>query len=115
METCTRCFAARPNAVVTHLLHILACTRWGKAWYSLRELQKRLAGYGIYVETQTISARLRDLRKNEYGGFHIERKPDPDDDAPGNKKIRLYALRVTEWNEATALLNNLYEQHRVNA
>ena len=110
MPACTRCFAGTPDAVVTHLLHILACTPFGKAWYSLRELQQRLALLQIHVETQTISARLRDLRKNEYGSFHIERKHHP-----GNKKIRLYALRATEWDAAATLLQNLCEQHRAKA
>lgn len=45
-----------------------------REWYALKEIQAELARYRIKAETQSISARLRDLRKKKFGEHNIERR-----------------------------------------
>lgn len=50
----------------------------GGGWWMLHEIRDRIVHDGgpFYAET-TISAKLRDLRKAEYGGFVIDIRPRP--------------------------------------
>ena len=43
-------------------------------WYTLEQLQLALGGMGIVASTQSISARLRDLRKPRFGSHTVERQ-----------------------------------------
>ena len=43
-------------------------------WVTIRDLQNRLMSKGVYVEPQTVSARIRDLRKPQFGGHEVERR-----------------------------------------
>lgn len=56
---------------------------WGE-WFTLRELAKRCRG-----SEPSVSARLRDLRKQRYGGWIIERRRQPGLEAKGIFQYRL--------------------------
>lgn len=43
-------------------------------WIKLARLQVRLRIAGIYLAEQTVSARVRDLRKDEFGGHDVRRR-----------------------------------------
>lgn len=44
-------------------------------WYTLESIRKNIKRrYDVRIETQSISARLRDLRKDKFGGHTVERK-----------------------------------------
>jgi len=44
-------------------------------WWTIPQLQKELKRRtGEYAMETTISARIRDLRKSEYGGYQVERR-----------------------------------------
>jgi hypothetical protein len=43
-------------------------------WLTLSEIDYRLQTKGVYIEPQSISARLRDLRKDEHGSHIVERR-----------------------------------------
>lgn len=43
-------------------------------WYTLEQLQLALGGMGIVASTQSISARVRDLRKPRFGSHTVERQ-----------------------------------------
>jgi hypothetical protein len=61
----------RAHHVLFGVLNV-ALTR--NQWLTLREMQARLAEYGVAVQETTVSARLRDLRKQRFGGYRIERR-----------------------------------------
>ena len=52
-------------------------------WITIPELQKRLKTYAM---STTISARIRDLRKPEYGSHKVQRRP--------KKGSKLYEYKV---------------------
>jgi hypothetical protein len=46
-----------------------------KTWMTLREIQIELNDRLCYMELQSVSARVRDLRKAQYGSHTIDRRP----------------------------------------
>ena len=46
-----------------------------KTWMTLREIQIELNDRLCYMEIQSVSARVRDLRKPQYGSHAIDRRP----------------------------------------
>lgn len=59
-------------------------------WRTIRELRNRIINEGgPFAETQSISARLRDLRKKQFGRHTVERKPKPGT----NGKVNLYRIK----------------------
>jgi DNA-binding Lrp family transcriptional regulator len=50
--------------------HVLADGRWR----TIAEIRKKLAAIGIHATENSISARLRDLRKSKFGAYVIERR-----------------------------------------
>lgn len=47
-------------------------------WRSLEDIHGRmLIGCSVFAPIQSISARVRDLRKRRYGAHIVERKPKP--------------------------------------
>lgn len=45
-----------------------------KTWMTLREIQIELNDRLVYIELQTVSARVRDLRKAKYGSHIVDRR-----------------------------------------
>ena len=45
-----------------------------KTWMTLREIQTELNDKCVYIELQTVSARVRDLRKAKYGAHIVDRR-----------------------------------------
>jgi hypothetical protein len=71
-----------------HLFRIMKCGRW----FRLAELVKLL---GAYSETG-VSARIRDLRKEKYGGYTVLRRT-----WKGSPRVFEYRLVLLEKGEAT--------------
>lgn len=46
----------------------------GGSWVTLDELRKHLSDNGIPSTEQGVSARVRDLRKEQFGGHKVERR-----------------------------------------
>jgi hypothetical protein len=47
----------------------------GRLWRTLEEAQRgMLMQYNVLVPLPSLSARLRDLRKQQYGGYRVERR-----------------------------------------
>ena len=53
-------------------------------WITLRMLAHAVGG-----SEASVSARIRDMRKEKFGGFHIERRRDPKDPSSGVWQYRL--------------------------
>ena len=47
----------------------------GGRWYTLQDIRSRLSKMEIYASECSVSARLRDLRKNQYGSRTVQSKP----------------------------------------
>lgn len=57
-------------------------------WYTLAELVDRIElGWGVRASEAGVSARIRDLRKPEHGGYTVERQI-----RPGSGSVREYRL-----------------------
>ena len=46
----------------------------GGSWVTLYQLQEALDKNGVQASTPAISARVRDLRKQKFGGYNVERR-----------------------------------------
>jgi len=44
-------------------------------WYTLQDLRHKLATMEIYASECSVSARIRDLRKTQYGDRKVQSKP----------------------------------------
>ena len=63
-----------PVKLGRQLAAVYAAMRYGTAW-TLPVLCAYLRnGYGIPISEAGLSARIRDLRKNEYGGYTVVRR-----------------------------------------
>lgn len=45
-----------------------------RAWHQLPEIVERLKGEGVKATTQSVSARIRDLRKEQFGAHMVIRR-----------------------------------------
>ena len=43
-------------------------------WRTIEQIVRQCAGKGVLITSQSVSARLRDLRKEQFGGYTIARK-----------------------------------------
>jgi hypothetical protein len=62
-----------PEKLQRHLRPLKSVLGKGR-WLTLVEIDSLLQEKGVCIETQSISARLRDLRKVEHGGHNVERR-----------------------------------------
>lgn len=66
----------------------------GKGWMTLHFIRRGVCEEtGEILEPQTISARVRDLRKPQYGGHQVQRRPHP-------RQRRVYQYRLVQGEEA---------------
>lgn len=68
------------------LVHVKAVMSDGQ-WRTLGKIKEDLDRAGCYASEPSISARLRDLRKSEFGGHTVERKR-----VPGKQGLYQYRL-----------------------
>jgi hypothetical protein len=45
-----------------------------RGWTTLREIELDLMGWNIFIEIQSVSARVRDLRKDKFGSHRVDRR-----------------------------------------
>jgi len=60
----------RLNTQLAAVRHILADGRWR----TMTEISRELAAINIYASENSISARIRDLRKSKFGAYDIQRR-----------------------------------------
>ena len=45
-----------------------------RGWITLREIELALMDRNIFIELQSVSARVRDLRKDQFGSHRVDRR-----------------------------------------
>ena len=45
-----------------------------RSWITLREIELALMKRNIFIELQSVSARVRDLRKDKFGAHRVDRR-----------------------------------------